>query len=122
MSFYWLRRRLHLMAQTQISKWMLPGQGCLHYIIGDKECKMDNTFPYTKFFSGLFLLLATSSIVAQEQTLVQLDTDEDGKISIKEAVADPVLLASFGKIDTDGDGKISKEELASADLIKEIKD
>jgi hypothetical protein len=83
---------------------------------------MNKIFPYAKFFSGLFLLVASSLVVAQEHTLEQLDTDEDGKISIKEAVADPVLLASFGKIDTDGDGKISKEELASLDLIKERKD
>jgi hypothetical protein len=86
--------------------------------------KMNKTYLFPPLFFGLVLLMAVTSVNAQDLTLEQLDTDQDGKISIKEAVADPVLLASFGRIDTDGDGKISKDELAAAEpreLIKESK-
>lgn len=80
---------------------------------------MNRTYLLPPLFSGLMLLMTASSVNAQDHTLEQLDTDQDGKISIKEAVADPVVLASFGKIDTDGDGKISKDELEAADLMKD---
>ncbi len=71
-------------------------------------------------FACLILLAAafqfsvTSRALAQEndEFIAEIDLDEDGKISIREAVANLQLLASFGKIDTDGDGKISPEELA----------
>ncbi|MCC2616118.1 EF-hand domain-containing protein [Aestuariibacter halophilus] len=46
-----------------------------------------------------------------------LDQDKDGFISIKEAVADPNLLAVFGKIDKNGDGKLSIDEVSDSDLI-----
>ena len=51
--------------------------------------------------------------------IAKLDLDTDGQITIKEAVANPAVLASFGKIDTDGNGKISTIELAKTkDTIK----
>jgi hypothetical protein len=33
-------------------------------------------------------------------------------------VADPTILASFGRIDVNGDGKISKQELENMELAK----
>ena len=51
--------------------------------------------------------------------IAKLDLDKDGQITIKEAVANPAVLASFGKIDTDGNGKINTIELAKTkDTIK----
>lgn len=58
----------------------------------------------------IFLL---SSAQAFEDTMQRLDRNADGQISIKEAVADPLVLESFSRIDTDGNGIISAAELAS---------
>lgn len=71
---------------------------------------------------GLFILFAGclhtmwSTQVAAQQTdeFSSLDTDQDGFISIKEAVANPDLLASFGKLDLNGDGKLSQVEIAKS--------
>jgi hypothetical protein len=68
-------------------------------------------------FAGL--LQTTFSFNAQAQTIdfEALDKNQDGNISIKEAVADPNLLAEFGKIDRNGDGKINLKELNSSPLL-----
>jgi len=83
-------------------------------------------------FACLILLAAalqftlSSRAYAQENVefIMEIDLDEDGLISIREAVANLQLLASFGKIDVNGDGKISPEELASTnvtiDLAKQL--
>jgi Ca2+-binding EF-hand superfamily protein len=55
---------------------------------------------------------------AQEDIIQKLDQDQDGRITIKEAVADPAILASFGRIDVNGDGKITKQELDNMVLAK----
>lgn len=41
-----------------------------------------------------------------------LDSDSDGKISLKEAVKDPVLAEQFGETDVNKDGAITVEEYA----------
>lgn len=83
-------------------------------------------------FACLILLAAAMQftlsfkVYAQENAefITEIDLDEDGLISIREAVANLQLLASFGKIDIDGDGKISPDELASTnvtiDLAKQL--
>ena len=63
-------------------------------------------------FSSMFCAVNAQTIPEADKML-ELDQDEDGTISIREAVADPSLLALFGKIDTNGDAKISIEELKS---------
>lgn len=52
------------------------------------------------------------SAMADNELIEKLDLDKDGQITIKEAVANPAVLASFGKIDRDGNGKISPVEMA----------
>ena len=68
----------------------------------------------------LLQLMVSISARAEEDTMQRLDQDLDGLISIKEAVADPRILASFGKIDRDGDGKLSKHELKMAEAVSQI--
>ncbi|MEP4892017.1 MAG: hypothetical protein ABJV04_18485 [Aliiglaciecola sp.] len=73
-------------------------------------------------FAGILLLqsIVSSEAYAQSDLIAEMDLDDDGMISIREAVADPNLLAAFGKIDSNGDGKISAEELSESSLIKQI--
>ena len=67
------------------------------------------------FISLLFGLSARADV----EKIKLLDLDQDGKIAIKEAVKDPELLASFGKIDTDGDGLITRLELERAKYVEQ---
>lgn len=71
------------------------------------------------FIAASIHLLISGSVRAEVDLIKKLDLDSDGEITIKEAVADPVVLASFGKIDTDGNGKISLIELSTTkvDLV-----
>jgi hypothetical protein len=57
------------------------------------------------------------SAMADSDIIEKLDLDKDGQITIKEAVANPAVLASFGKIDTDGNGKISPIEMVKNKVI-----
>ncbi|KXI30621.1 EF-hand domain-containing protein [Paraglaciecola hydrolytica] len=66
-----------------------------------------------------FSLFVGASTRADEDQIKLLDLDQDGKIAIKEAVADPHLLASFGRIDTDGDGLITRLELEQAKYVEQ---
>lgn len=79
---------------------------------------------------GMFLLLVGFGILnsvlslnaaAQVDIIAEIDQDKDGQISIREAVADPKLLASFGKLDTNGDGKINAKELEASKHILVVK-
>jgi hypothetical protein len=58
-----------------------------------------------------FNLLMGLTLSANEDLSKNLDHNQDGVISIKEAVADPNLLAIFAEIDRDFDGFITKLEL-----------
>lgn len=67
--------------------------------------------------AALLQLMVSMSAWAEEDTILRLDQDHDGLITIKEAVADPTILAFFGKLDTDGDGKLSKQELKKLEQV-----
>lgn len=72
--------------------------------------KFDFISPIFIFILSIFLIFST--LASTKSALInELDLDQDGKVSIKEAVSLPELLASFGKIDVDGDGHITMKEL-----------
>lgn len=78
--------------------------------------------PFVVIVASVQLFISVSAM-ADSELIEKLDLDKDGQITIKEAVADPVVLASFGKIDTDGNGKISSIELAKTKVtLTEAKD
>ena len=73
--------------------------------------RSDYVVPFV-FVIVLAPFFISASARADIDLIKKLDLDKDGQITIKEAVANPAILASFGKIDTDGNGKISVIELA----------
>lgn len=61
---------------------------------------------------SLFALMFTSMIlVAEEDLIAKLDSDNDGRISIEEAAEDKSLSAMFTELDTNKDGYLSPAEL-----------
>ena len=58
------------------------------------------------------LLLASSSVIGQEDKMAVLDADKDGRISVEEAAADPEISAVFAELDTNKDGYLTASELA----------
>lgn len=75
-----------------------------------------------KRIEKIFLILLTVATIqaisvasANAQTvnelMMRLDVDQDGFISLKEAVSHTPLLKQFGLIDVNADGKISPDEL-----------
>lgn len=75
--------------------------------------RKDNYFiSFVALFTTVQMFITVSAL-ADGELIKKLDLDKDGQITIKEAVANPAVLASFGKIDKDGDGKISSVELAN---------
>lgn len=67
---------------------------------------------------GVLALLLSSVANAQESLLATLDNDQDGLISLREAIGHRVLLENFNKIDTDEDGYISLVELEASQITK----
>ena len=57
------------------------------------------------------LTVASFVLVAEEDLMSKLDTDNDGKISIEEASQDASLSTMFIELDIDGDGYLSPKEL-----------
>ena len=49
-----------------------------------------------------------------------MDSDDDGFITLREAVKNTDLLREFGDIDINEDGKISEAELISSDYGREV--
>ena len=64
-----------------------------------------------------FSSMATTSGVA---FMEQMDSDDDGYITLREAVKNTDLLREFGHIDIDEDGKISEAELIASDYGREV--
>jgi Ca2+-binding EF-hand superfamily protein len=49
-----------------------------------------------------------------DKVMARLDTDHDGRISLKEAQAKPRFASHFARIDTDKDGYVTPAELTAA--------
>ncbi len=65
----------------------------------------------------LILVLAAATAFAQSDSnapsFMQLDTNEDGRISKQEAEADTRVADRFQEADTDRDGQLSLEEFTA---------
>ena len=57
------------------------------------------------------LIFASASVIAQDDLLEALDTDNDGRISLEEASADAALSSVFTDLDVNKDGYLSASEL-----------
>lgn len=57
------------------------------------------------------LLLVSLVLIAEEDLLAKLDSDNDGLINIEEAAEDASLSAIFAELDTNKDGYLSPREL-----------
>lgn len=87
---------------------------------------------FEKFFLALLTLITIQTLlVAQSQAsttespsdtelMAQFDDDQDGFISLKEAVADARLLRLFSRIDDNADGLLSAQELMKSDYVEII--
>ena len=60
--------------------------------------------------------ISVANANAQADLMMQLDADQDGLISLKEAVSNTELLRNFGLIDQNEDGLLSVEELLASEL------
>jgi Ca2+-binding EF-hand superfamily protein len=78
--------------------------------------KLNYVAPFVVMVALVQLLIPVSA-KSDNELIEKLDLDKDGQITIKEAVANPAVLASFGKIDRDGNGKISPLEMAKTKVI-----
>jgi len=60
----------------------------------------------------LFILITASmALIAEEDLIAKLDFDNDGRISIEEAVEDESLSLKFAELDINKDGYLSPNEL-----------
>jgi Ca2+-binding EF-hand superfamily protein len=59
------------------------------------------------------LMFTSMTLIAAEDLITKLDSDNDGRISIGEALVDASLAAMFAELDTNKDGYLSRSELES---------
>ncbi|ABG40683.1 hypothetical protein Patl_2165 [Paraglaciecola sp. T6c] len=57
------------------------------------------------------LLFASNCVLAQDDIMDALDTDNDGRISLEEASSDAALSSVFTELDVNKDGYLSASEL-----------
>lgn len=57
------------------------------------------------------LFLASTAVMADEDLMAKLDTDNDGRISVEEASADSSISSSFTELDVNKDGYLTASEL-----------
>jgi Ca2+-binding EF-hand superfamily protein len=67
---------------------------------------------------GILAILISTAANAQESLMATLDDDQDGLISLREAVGHKTLLENFNKIDANEDGYISLDELDASEISK----
>ena len=64
-----------------------------------------------KLIALVALSLISLALIADENLIAKLDSDNNGRISIKEAAEDVSLAAMFSELDTNKDGYLSISEL-----------
>jgi Ca2+-binding EF-hand superfamily protein len=64
-----------------------------------------------KLILSSVLILATSSVFAEDEKFSILDADKDGLLSVEEVKADEILSTSFTKLDVNQDGYLSELEI-----------
>ncbi|GAC17598.1 EF-hand domain-containing protein [Paraglaciecola arctica] len=64
-----------------------------------------------KLIPLVVLTFASMALIAEEDLIAKLDSDNDGRISIEEAAQDASLAAMFAELDTNKDGYLSPSEL-----------
>tara|TARA_R110002153_G_scaffold171435_1_gene324222 strand:+ start:623 stop:832 length:210 start_codon:yes stop_codon:yes gene_type:complete len=64
-----------------------------------------------KLIPLVVLTFASMALIAEEDLIAKLDSDNDGRISIEEAAHDASLAAMFAELDTNKDGYLSPSEL-----------
>ena len=64
-----------------------------------------------KLIALVALSLISLALIADEDLIAKLDSDNDGRISIKEAAEDVSLAAMISELDTNKDGYLSISEL-----------
>ncbi|QJR79831.1 calcium-binding protein [Alteromonas pelagimontana] len=72
------------------------------------------------FTSVAFEGVAIADTDSQSRLLKKLDVDQDGSISLKEAVSNTELLRNFSKIDKNKDGLLGADELAKSEFVKTL--
>jgi len=66
-----------------------------------------------KLIPMVVLTFASMALIAEEDLIAKLDSDNDGRISIEEAAQDASLSAMFTELDTNKDGYLSPSELGN---------
>lgn len=66
-----------------------------------------------KLIPMVVLTFASMALIAEEDLIAKLDSDNDGRISIEEAAQDASLSAMFAELDTNKDGYLSPSELGN---------
>lgn len=64
-----------------------------------------------KLIPLIALTLASMALLAEEDLIAKLDSDNDGRINIEEALKDTSLLVMFAELDSNNDGYLSPSEL-----------
>jgi Ca2+-binding EF-hand superfamily protein len=64
-----------------------------------------------KLIALVALVFASMALIAEEDLIAKLDSDNDGRISIEEAAEDASLSVMFAELDTNKDGYLSPSEL-----------
>ena len=65
-------------------------------------------------FPLVALSLVSLALIAEEDLIAKLDSDNDGRISIEEAAENASLSAMFAELDINKDGYLSPKELENA--------
>ncbi|WP_371193892.1 calcium-binding protein [Glaciecola sp. SC05] len=64
-------------------------------------------------------IMGLAKVNAQESMFVNLDKNQDGLISLREAAGNARLLENFTTVDINEDGYVSMDEMLTSSFLKE---